>query len=114
VQQNKANAYIETTEHFDADPSKNLEERDWVLFVTTAETVWPDDSMGFAPNVATADVHSSADTIDRPPPEADPLERFEKFGESLVKGLMTAGAVAAGVILVVGIASVLKHRKSRS
>jgi hypothetical protein len=114
VQQNAGNAKVEATEHFPGDESKDLEERDWVLFVTTAETVWPDADMGLAPNIAGKDVHSSTDTIDRPPPEPDPLERLERMGDTLVRGVMTAGAVAVGVLVLVGVVSMLKKRKSRS
>lgn len=109
VQRNAGNATIEETEHFDA--SGDSPEHDFVIFTTSAETVWPDEDMKFAPNIAGSEIRSSADTVQRPPPEPDALGRIDAWGRSVGRALMTAGAVAGGLIVLVGLLAVAKRKK---
>jgi hypothetical protein len=45
----------------------------WYLFTTSKPLPWISQALGF-PNVATADVHTKADTASRPPPVKGPLD----------------------------------------
>lgn len=92
----------EVSEHFDA--RDGAPEHDFVIFTTNRELVWPDADMGFAPNVAGPDVHSSEDTVQKPPPTpsaADQLSAgLESVGKAVVLGVAAVAAVAALVLLM--------------
>lgn len=109
VQRNAGNASIEATEHFDA--IGDSEAHDFVIWNTTAETIWPDDEMGFLPNVAGPGIRSSADTVQRPEPEPDALGRIDAWGKSIGRAIVTAGAVAGGVLVLFGLLSLAKRRR---
>ena len=105
LNQNSGKAKLVTTEH--TDPVAGAPEHDFVIFETTDQLVWPDDVMGFAPNIAGPNVTSSDDTVDKPEPSADPIDQFGK----LTQGIYAAGAIAAGLIVLVGVFSLMKgHR----
>jgi len=91
----------EVSEHFPA--SDGAPEHDFVIFVTNRELVWPDQEMGFAPNVAGPEIHSSDDTVQKPPPTpsaADQLSAgLESVGKAVVLGVVAVTIVAATVLL---------------
>lgn len=94
---------VEVTEHFDSDGSSPS--RDFVIFRTARETVWVED-LG-SPTVAGEDIHSSADTVQRPDPEPDPLDAIREGAKGVAGSVGTATMVVAGVVavgLAVGIA----------
>lgn len=104
LNQNSGKASLVTTEHTPA--LSGAPEHDFVIFETTSELVWPDDVMGFSPNVAGPNVTSSDDTINKPDPSADPLDSIGR----MTQGIYAAGAVAAGLILLVGVFTLAKGR----
>lgn len=89
--------HVEATETHDSDPP-----RDWYLFRVEQPTPWL--GPGF-PTIATPDVKSSADTVQRPDPEKDPLDSglFDTGarGLLLIGGLLAAGLVLTNVNLLV-------------
>lgn len=102
---------VEVTEHvpgIDGAP-----DHDFVIFQTDRELVWPDSEMGFAPNVATSEVHSSDDTVQKPPP-SDPIGDVQQLGKELVRGIVTAGVVAGGLLVVVSLLSLRRRRTRRA
>lgn len=105
LNQNSGKASLVTTEH--TPEIAGAPEHDFVIFTTSDELVWPDEVMGFSPNVAGANVTSSDDTIDKPEPQADPLDQFGK----LTQGIYAAGAIAAGLIVLVGVFSLARGRR---
>lgn len=109
VQRNAGNAGIEITEH--TDPVGDSPEHDFVIWNTTAETVWPDEEMGFVPNIAGPEIRSASDAFRVPEPEPDALGRIDAWGRSIGKAIVTAGAVAGGVLVLFGILALARRRK---
>ncbi len=96
---NKATVKIRTTQHFasvGSDP-----DRDWVLFEVTAPTHW--DGPGY-PDIAGPNVHTSADTVQAPPPEKnilDQLDAKDPLGLKTVAGnILLVGAAAVAAVLI--------------
>lgn len=88
------NVKIEVTEHFSSDPV-----RDFIIFRVDAPVPW--EGPGF-PTIAPASVQSSSDTLDRPPPEKDPLDKLTDFVTSpavKVAGSLL-GIVVGGALIV--------------
>lgn len=73
---------------------------DWVLFETTAETLWPDDVLGFAPNRAEPGTNTSDDTAQKPPPEPGALDQ----AAAALSRIQQAAFLALGGLAVVGVA----------
>jgi hypothetical protein len=103
---NAASVSVEATEH--AEPSDGAPARDWVLFVTTAELVWPDAILGFAPNIAEPAVHSSSDVIQRPPP---PVDMTTSLTEAMKSVIYAVGALAVVGTLLVLVSATRKVRR---
>lgn len=87
---------VRTTETITGEPS-----RDWYLFEVTAPTMW--DGPGY-PDVATTAVQTSADTVQRPDPEKDPLDKLDAtdplgFGKAVPWIIAGVAAVAAIAVL---------------
>jgi hypothetical protein len=91
----------EVSEHF--EPTGSEPARDFVIFTTTEETVWPDADMGFAPSIAGPEIRSSSDTVQRPAPEKDPIDKLTDIAEGVTGRISTAFA-AVLVVLVAGVA----------
>ncbi len=85
----KADVRVRTTQHFDTTPA-----RDWVLFEVVRPVDWQGPGL---PDVATGDVVASSDTVQRPPPEKDALQKisdaFSGSGTALV--VLGVAAIAA-------------------
>lgn len=112
VQLAKGHAMLENTEHFDA--FGDAPEHDFVVWRTTAETVWPDETMGFAPNIAEESVTSTSDVESSPKPETvDPLERMDEWGKQIATTIVTIGGVAIGLVGLVALLSMAKRRNRR-
>ena len=98
LRRNAATVKIDSTQSFDTKPA-----RDFYIFRVTAPTLW--EGPGF-PEVAPAAVQSSADTVQRPDPEKDPLDQL---GDALddvggaTSSLILAVAVGAGALLLVNV-----------
>jgi hypothetical protein len=103
---NKATVKVRTTEHFDSDPV-----RDWYLFDVSVPTPW--HGPGF-PEIATADVTSSSDTVQRP----DPVPSFATQVEEMMKSTKDAAKATAwlgiALVAVVGGALVVYYLPRRS
>ena len=86
-------------------------EHDWVLFATSAETLWPDDVLGFAPNVASEGTNSSDDTVQKPPPEPSITDQASAALSRMTGAIyLAAGGIAACGVLVLLLA-LNKRRK---
>lgn len=94
LRDNQETVKVRTTEHIDGDPP-----RDWILFEVTSPTMW--DGPGY-PDVAAPDVHSSADTVQRPAPEKDPLDKLDAKDPLGLKSAVPW--IVAGVAVVATIA----------
>lgn len=78
-------------------------ERDWVLFQVTSPAVWDFETMG-TPTIAGPNVKSEADTVQRPDPEKDPLDKLREelaaaasTGKAIISGALTIG-IGAGLV----------------
>lgn len=94
-----ANVRVEHTEDFPANDGGPA--RQFVIFATTAETMWPDAEMGFAPNVAGPEVQSSSDTVQRPDPPK-PIDYSLPTLSNVSSGMTTALTFVGVSILAVG------------
>lgn len=99
---------VVTSESFDTSPP-----RDWVKFVVSSPVPWDAKEFGFPTIIpAGSKVESSADTVQRPDPEKDPLDQL---GDALsfggIPGQFVTGAVVLGGLLV--FANILTARRGR-
>jgi hypothetical protein len=87
----KAEVQVISSETF--EPIDDYEGRVWRLFKTTAPVPWEGPGL---PTIAGADVNSSADTAQRPPPEKDLLDTIDVplYYSRAKTALWIAGAVA--------------------
>jgi hypothetical protein len=107
VQRKEGHAAIEWSEHF--DPVGDSPSHDFVIWTTSDETVWPDELLGFIPNVAGPEITSSQSTMQRPPAdETDPLGKIEDIGRQIGNTIVTVGSVAIGVVALVAILSLTR------
>lgn len=90
LQKNKANVAVTTTETF--DPIDGYPGRVWRLFEVSAPVTW--EGPGF-PTIAGADVQTAADTVQRPDPQKDPLDKLSDYGANV-------GTTAKAILWVVG------------
>lgn len=98
LQKNKSNVAVTTTESF--DPIDSYPGRVWRLFEVNAPVSW--EGPGF-PTIAGANVQTSGDTVQRPDPQKDPLDRFTDYGTEVGKTAKAVLWVVGGVVaLVVG------------
>lgn len=98
---------VRSTESFaDEEPP-----RDWYKFEALKPTAWDAKRFGF-PNIIKAGekINSSADTVQRPAPEKDPLD---KLGDELGNASSTTSRLVQMVALISG-ALVLTNLWSRS
>jgi hypothetical protein len=94
------------TESFEA--TDGGEARDFVIFETDAETIgWP-ESVG-SPTIAGKNIQSSADTVQRPDPELEPLDALSAAASSV--GTATKTAIGVGVAIGVVALGLLLLRK---
>lgn len=80
--------------------------REWYLFEVSAPTPWQATKWGY-PTIATGEVQSSADTVQRPPPEKDPLERID---ETIISAGKSATVLLFGGALVLGAVFIYANR----
>jgi hypothetical protein len=117
---NKATVHVDTTESTsvegtDKDAQGNPA-RDWYLFTVSSPTKW--EGPGY-PTIATPDVKSSADTVTRPAPEIDPLDKLSLGLGDLgavggTVGKVAMGTVVVGVLALAGWFAVSSFAKQRS
>lgn len=100
---------VETTQYF--EPVDGAPEHTFVIFRTKEELVWPDDEMGFAPNVAGPEIQSSDDTVQKPDPAPDPLKQLNDWGNAFSKVLGVVVGVSLVAAAVVVVTTVAKKRK---
>lgn len=108
VQMGRVN--IEHTEHFDA--IDGAEAREFIIFRTQVDVLWPDEIVKVSPNVAPASIKSSADTAQRPEPEKDPLDNLPKPGD-LAAAVKVVAVALTGVAVAVLVASLARSRMPR-
>lgn len=84
---------VHSTESFDSKPA-----RDWVKFEVLAPIEWDAKTFGYPTIIPPgANVNASADTVQRPPPEKDPLD---ELGDALGSaGSATTKLVGAALML---------------
>lgn len=99
----------EVSEHFDA--TDGAPEHDFVIFVTNRELAWSDSDMGFAPNVAGSDVHSSNDTAQKPPPIPSAVDQISSGIDSLKSAVAVGVGVAVAAVVVVLLASLVRKKR---
>jgi hypothetical protein len=109
TQTSAGHARLETTSHDNG--TGGAPEHDWVLWTTSDETVWPDDIMGFAPNVAGADVTQSSDTAQRPPPEDTDQSAMSTLRAAVMSGAMILGGA---IVVGFGLVALSRHRGRRA
>lgn len=104
---NKASVHVDTTESFDSaaapDMSSQIQAREFYIFTVSAPVQWDQLHWGF-PTIADTSVKSSADTVDRPPPELNPLDALSAAlpsAQSVVNSITTVAVIAAVVLVVV-------------
>jgi hypothetical protein len=101
----------EVSEHFEA--TDGAPEHDFVIFTTNTDLVWPDADMGFSPNVAPPNIKSSADTVQRPPPEPGAIDQISEAAAEWNRKVNTA-MTAVLVLLVAGAAVAIFRRTAPS
>jgi hypothetical protein len=120
LEKNKATLQVKSTESTSVDGTEKDAQgdpaRDWYLFHVSAPTKW--EGPGY-PTIATPDVKSSADTVQRPAPELDPLQKLEKGVSDLgavggTVGKVVMGAAVVGVLGLVGWFAFKAFGQSRS
>jgi len=93
----KDSVRVETTESYPGDLDRAYESRDWVLFRVLAPVPWEGPGL---PTVADAGVRTSDDTVQKPPPEKNPLDDLPKLPSPGAMGAMAA-LVGLGIFAVV-------------
>lgn len=93
---NRDTVDAQETESFDA--TSDFPARDFYIFKVTAPTPWDAVTFGF-PTVAPATVTSSADTVQRPPPEKSGADTIQDATDAVGKiafwGVLIVGGVLA-------------------
>lgn len=84
-------------------------ERDWALFETTAPAIWDFEAIG-VPTIAAANIKAEGDTVQRPDPEKDPLDKLNLDLGSIEKAVGIGLGVAAGLALLVVVVTLAKRR----
>jgi hypothetical protein len=101
-----AEVKVRASEQFDDGPG-----RDWIKFEVLKPAAWDAKRFGFPNTIAPGEVvTSSADTVQRPDPEKDPLDKLDDALSS--GGGLTARLVE--IVAVGGVALVLLNVWSRS
>lgn len=103
---NAATVHVDASESFSGSTDNDPPPRDWWLFTVSAPTTW--EGPGF-PTIATPDIHSSSDTVQRPPPTPNPLDQINppnagdlvKQVADAAKIVLIVGAVVVGGVLVI-------------
>jgi hypothetical protein len=99
-------AVVEHTESF--EENEGGEARDFVIFRTMKQLVWPDTDMQIPVNTAGTEIQSSADTVQRPDAPKSPLDQISTgFSETL----KTMSFVVGGVVVAVGVVALLSVLK---
>lgn len=74
--QHSFTVHVEKTQHDDGSILMGRPPSNWVLFSVESPTKWEGPGL---PTVASPDVRSKDDTVQKPPPEPDPLSSFSDF-----------------------------------
>lgn len=114
---NASTVRVESTQDFDASGTSVLNTtapaRRFIIFVTTAPTPWP-PNMGIGlPTIADSDVNQSDDTVVKPPPEKDPLDKLSDWGSDLGKTIGTTIAIAAAAVVAIGAFTLVGRMRRR-
>lgn len=99
----RENVAIDATESF--APVDGSLPRTWILFRVLHEVVWAHDKIG-SPTVAGEIVHTSDDTVQKPPPEKPPADQLEDSLEQFLEGLKVFGYIVGGTAVFVGVATI--------
>lgn len=103
---------IEKTEHFDTIEEQSnplgegtvpaAPEHDFVIFSTTTPNVAWEVAGLPSPTIAPANITTSADTADRPPPEPSVLEQLSSAAAGIGTSAKVGLGVGVAVVVVVG------------
>jgi hypothetical protein len=105
LKRNKANVMVTTTESY--DPIDGNPGRVWRLFEVRTPVTW--EGPGF-PTIATPEIKTSEDTVQRPPPTKDPLDKLSDYGTDVAKTAKAVLWVVGGVVvIVVGGALIMRY-----
>ena len=104
-----ASVRVVASESFESDPP-----RDWVKFVVSVPVAWDAKTFGFPTIIPTGvKVDSSGDTVQRPPPEKDPLDSLGDTLASPATKLVTAAVVLVGVVVFANLVTLGPRRAVR-
>lgn len=116
LKDNASKIHVEVTESTaktagDVLDSDGNEAREFVIFTVKSPVTWDQKSWGF-PTVATPDVKSSRDTVQRPDPEKDPLDKLADAVGDVPFSLFgtIAKTIVVGTGVVVAVLAILKFR----
>lgn len=93
------------TSHYPADESNGYPPGDWVLFDVMAPTPWGYAKQLGWPNIADASIQGPEDTVQRPPPEQDILD---KLNEGKLGWVPWAVGGVVGVVGIVALAKLIR------
>jgi hypothetical protein len=98
---NRSTVRVRTTQRFEANAGGPA--RQFLVFEVSAPTKWPATELGFPTIASSADI-TSADTVQRPPPEPDFADTITNPLGSVSSGIFWAGAVALVALGAVALA----------
>ncbi len=94
LEKNKESVVVETTASHEAEDGAPA--RDFYIFTVKTPVDWDQKHWGF-PTIATKEVKAESDTVQRPDPEQDPIDKLRK---QLDEASKTAKSVLSGVTIV--------------
>lgn len=108
---NKTTVIIRSTVHHEADSGGPS--RDWVLFEVKADTPrWPlSAKLGFPEIAEKGKETKEEDTVQKPPPEKDPIDTIGEAVSDIAAPAKTGVLVLLGVVVVGGIGYALVTRR---
>lgn len=100
-------ANVEVTEHFEgvdgADP------HDFVIFTTSTDNVaWAAAGLP-SPSIAGPEIHTSDDTVTKPPPEPSVLDQLSSAAAGVGTTAKVGLGVGVAVVVVVGAFAILRR-----
>lgn len=84
-------------------------ERDWALFEVTAPAIWDFEAIG-TPTIAAPTITSEGDTVQRPDPEKDPLDKLNVDLGNIGKAVAVGIGAMAGLALLVVVVTLAKRK----
>jgi hypothetical protein len=98
---------IEVTQHFDG--IDGAPGHDFVIFSTPSENVAYEAAGLPSPTIAGPEIQTSDDTVQKPPPEPDPLDQLSDAAAGIGQTAKVAVGVGVAVVVVVAGIALLKR-----